>query len=438
MSVKTTADDRRKFYERHLQGETYAEIAAARGVSVGCVRYWCRRLRAGGSCVSHYHQPVCGILCRFDPLVRYGILRLRLEHPRWGPSRIRYHLAQRAAVQRRRLRLPAVAQIGRYLQQWPRLRRRTRPPAVVRTRPDRPERVFQRWQLDFKLGLRLTDGSQVNLHTLRDVVGEVCLAARVTPAGPRGRKPWRVSLCELQATLRAAAAHWHTLPEEVQTDNEAVFVGSTGDAFPGAFTLWLVGLGIRHLTIQPGQPTQNAAVERCHQTLCNYAVSGNEHCDCQQLQQVLDQAVAELACDLPSQAQGCQGQPPVRAHPQLRQPTRRFVPEHEWQAFDLARVDAYLASGVWQRMVGKTGQVCIGGHHQYYSVGRAYAGQIVWVCFDPADRHFVFFDPQPPYAEIGRRPARNLDKAALTGLIDPDCQAVPQQLALFDLTHIEG
>lgn len=167
MSVKTGPDDRRKFYERHLQGETYAEIAAAVGLSVGCVRYWCRRLRKGGSCLSHYQRPPSGLLIRFHPLVRYGLLRLRREHPRWGPGRLLFHLAQRPSVKRQRLRLPGVAQVGRYLRQWPQLRRRLRAAAVVAARrPAPPQRVFQRWQLDFKLGLALRDGTQVNLHTL--------------------------------------------------------------------------------------------------------------------------------------------------------------------------------------------------------------------------------------------------------------------------------
>jgi transposase InsO family protein len=438
MSVKTGPDDRRKFYQRHQQGETYAEIAESAGLSVGCVRYWCRRLRAGGSCVSCYHRPKCGLLGRFDALVRYWILRLRLEHRRWGPERIRYHLAQVPSIKRRRLRLPAVAQIGRYLRQWPKLRRRPRSVQPLYVRPAQPTRVHQRWQIDFKLGIALRNGSQVNLHNMCDPVGEVCVAARITPAGQAGSTPPRATIAELRDTVRTGMARWHTLPEEVQTDNEPVCVGDTDEAFPGVFTLWLVGLGIRHLTIRPGTPTDNAEIERWHQTLCNYAVIGNEDCDNHQLQHILDQALDELAFDLPSRAAGCAGRPPIQAHPELLQPAHPFAPEQEWEHFDLQRVDAHLASLLWQRIVGKTGQICISGHHRYYSVGRAYAGQKVWVCFDPADRHFVFFDSHPPFSEIGRRPARYLDRETLTGLTDPGCQAVPQQLALFNFAHTKG
>jgi hypothetical protein len=98
--------------------------------------------------------------------------------------------------------------------------------------------------------------------------------------------------------------------------------------------------------------------------------------------------------------------------------------------FDLKRVDNYLATFTWERKVGKTGQITIGGRHQRYSVGRAYAGQQVLVRFDPTDRHFVFFDPNQPKKEIGRRPARGLDVADITGLAEWPAGLGIQQLPL--------
>lgn len=122
MTVKTSERTRQYFGERHRLGETYAAIAAACGVSKECVRYWCRRQRAGTSCQSQWQRRKAGILSQFDPLVRYAILRLRLEHPRWGPGMIAVHLRQRPALQGKPL--PSLASIGRYLHHWQRFRRR--------------------------------------------------------------------------------------------------------------------------------------------------------------------------------------------------------------------------------------------------------------------------------------------------------------------------
>lgn len=413
MTIRTTPPQRRRFYERHLCGETYQEIADSEGVSKECVRYWYRRQRDGGGCENKYHRQSTGLLSGFDPLIRYCILRLRLEHPRWGPNRIRERLKKRRSL--RGLALPSEASIGRYLHQWPRFRRR-RKEKIKRERPKEPTQVHQRWQIDFKIEIALNNGTLVTLHTVRDPVGEACLGAFVFPAGKVGRKGKKVTFEQVRSVLRNCFTRWGTLPDEVQTDGEAVLIGKPQDTFPAPFTLWLKGLDIVHLVIRPGKPTDNAEVERCHRTVNDYAIVGNEDADAKQLQQILDQAVYELDYELPSRAEGCGGLPPVVAHPELLQPHRPFQPEHELAIFDLKRVDAYLATFTWQRKVGKTGQITIGGRHQRYSVGRPYAHRQVLVRFDPADRHFVFYDVDDPEIEIGRRPARDLEVTDLTGL----------------------
>ena len=422
MAGRTTIEQREAFIQHRAQGETFAEIAQAYGVSWQCVRFWWQRFRRGEGVSSHYVRERHSLLMRFSPLVRYVILRLRIAHPHWGPRRIRYHLQQRPSLAGQAL--PSATQIGRYLHQWVRFRRRlkrsrTPPPPGVR-----PTRVHQCWQVDFKLGIALADGTQVNLHTVHDPVGEVCIAARVTPAGPVGRKPTRVRLDELQTTLRLGFCRWGTLPEEIQTDNEALFTGNPTERFPARFTLWLVGLGIRHQTIRPGKPTDNAAVERNHRTLTDYGGS-QELASLAAFQRFLDQAWYELAFALPSYAYGCAGQPPVSAHPELLHQPRSYQAHLEWVLFDLQRVDHFLAQFTWSRKVTASGQVSLGGQHHYYSVGRAYAQQLVWARFDPADRHFIFFADVSATQLIVRRPAHHLTVADLTGL-----PPVPQQLAL--------
>lgn len=246
MVTRVEPPQRQQFYRLHLRGETYAQIAERFGVSKECVRYWCRRQRDGGSPYTQYGHRPPGLLGSFAPLVRYVILRLRLEHPRWGPNRILAHLRWRPSL--RPLALPSEASIGRYLHQWPRFRRRRKQPQAV-PRPSQPTSVQQRWQMDFKLGIRLQDQTLVNLHTVRDPVGEVCVGALVFPTERVEQRPQRATSAQVQATLRHCFAHWHTLPREVQTDNESVFIGQPQDNFPSGLTLWLQGLGIQ-VTVQ--------------------------------------------------------------------------------------------------------------------------------------------------------------------------------------------
>lgn len=428
MGAWTTVEQRQAFYQRHQSGETYRQIADTYGVSKGCVRYWCRHQRDGGDCQTQHSQPRRGLLSQFDPKVRYCVLRLRLERPRWGPKSILNRMEKRPSL--RGMRLPSTASIGRYLHQWPRFRRR---PKVKheRKRPNQPREVHQRWQLDFKVKIDLEDGTQVNLHTARDPVGEACIGARIFAAGKVGEPAKRVQLENTMWFLRTCFATWDTLPDEIQTDGEPVLIGRAGEHFfPSRFTLWLKGLGIDHLVIRSGKPTDNAEVERCHRTVNDYAIVGNEGLAVKQLNNVLQEAVRELAYELPSRAKGCDGQTPVKAHPELLAPRHPYQPDHELALFDLRRVDAYLATFTWRRIAGKTGQVQVGTRRRRYSIGRTYARQEVLVRFDPADRHFVFSTVHEPDRQIARRPARGLELADITGLAEWPLGIGPQQLPL--------
>jgi hypothetical protein len=103
----------------------------------------------------------------------------------------------------------------------------------------------------------------------------------------------------------------------------------------------------------------------------------------------MEQALEELLYERPSRGKACQGRPPAVAYPELLTPRRPFTPQFELAAFDLQRVDSYLATFSWQRRVGKNGQVVI-GQQRRYSIGRTHASRMTLVRFDPVDRHFAF------------------------------------------------
>lgn len=410
MTSQTTPGERRLFFQRHQAGQTYAQIAALYQRSPECVRYWCRRQRDGGTVETEPRRQAAGLLSRFHPLVRYAILRLRLAHPRWGAHTILLHLGKRRSLSGRRLPRPTA--IGRYLRQWPQLRRSRGSRGPRRPRPQPATQVHQRWQFDIKGPFTLTDGTTVHLHTSCDAVAGACIGATliVAPArqGPR--------LENVRSFLRTCFARWGTLPRQVQTDGEPLLVGRTiKDAFPSPFTLWLKGLGIEHIVTRRGRPTDNAEVERWHRTLHEYVMVGNEHLGASVLEQRLVQSLHELLFERPSWAKACAARPPAIAYPQLFTPPRPFQAEHELAHFDLRRVDAFLATFIWRRRAGKTGQVVI-GQQRCYSIGRQHGGQEVLVRFDPADRHFVFCAADAPDVELVRRPARGLDLTHLTGI----------------------
>jgi len=425
--AKTTSEERQSIYQRHLSRETYQEIADNLGVSYECIRYWCRKLRKGEASESQYSGRPRGLLSTFDSKIAAKILELRTAHPKWGAKSILHALGKEKALEG--LPLPSRAQIGNYLHQWPEFRRKPKISSGKKQQPRKAKRVHQRWQIDFKLGIPLANGRQVNLHTTRDEFGSVCIDARVTDSGKAGQKALRVTGTELRETLRRGFARWGTLPGEVQTDNEALFTNQYG--FPSTFTLWLVGLGIRHRLIRAGNPTDNAEVERCHQTIMNYSVTGNQDLDIAPLQARLDEDVHTLAHEMSSDAKGCNGRPPIEAFPELLSNSSPFPSGGELAFFQMERVYIYLATFTWSRKVGKTGQIALGGQHQYYSVGRPYAGETVTIRFDPEDRQLVFYHDEEAEYEIRRRPLRpNISPTGLTGLDADSSLSIPVQMPL--------
>jgi hypothetical protein len=94
MKTMTGTVERKQFFKLHEEGQTYADIAELFGVSAMCVRFWCRRLRAGGGVENGYHNPRRGSLSQFDPRLPAQVLALRRAHPHWGPESLLLHLRQ--------------------------------------------------------------------------------------------------------------------------------------------------------------------------------------------------------------------------------------------------------------------------------------------------------------------------------------------------------
>jgi hypothetical protein len=122
MAERTSEGQRVEFYRRHVQGQTYAEIAQGCGVSLECVRYWCQKQKQGQGVQSRWHLPKRGVLSQFDPPVIQRIRDLRQQHPRWGPISLRLHLAEQPDLLGKCL--PSPASIGRFLHADPANRRR--------------------------------------------------------------------------------------------------------------------------------------------------------------------------------------------------------------------------------------------------------------------------------------------------------------------------
>jgi len=90
----------------------------------------------------------------------------------------------------------------------------------------------------------------------------------------------------------------------------------------------------------------------------------------EELQKRVDEDCYELNFECPSRAKGCNGKPPIVAHPEFLKPERPYRPEWELELFDLKRVDEYLSEFTWYRRTTSVGQLRM--RKVRYSLGYAY------------------------------------------------------------------
>jgi len=385
----TTHAERVEIVEQHLAGETLHAIAESLNLSWYTVRHWWRAFRDKGWAALEppgKGPPVVGPLGRFPPRVKYVALRLKREHPAWGPAMLRLHMQRRESLQG--LALPKNTALWSYLHQFgARLLKAPRPPTK---RPDavpiRAEAPHQCWEMDFKGDEPFAAGQlPVAPLGLTDEASGAPLTRFIHLLPARGNRQG-LTMRLVQADLRAAFTT-HGRPDALRMDRDPVFVGSPRLEWPGTLLLWLVGLDIQPLINRPYHPTDNTMVERSHRTWKGDVLTGGRLRSAAELEAASAQAVEDRRRYLPSRHPGCHGQPPEVAFPDLLQVRRPYSLAQERTLFDLGRVDDYLAQWEWRRRVDREGKISLADHN--IPVGRCYRGQVVKVRFDPGPREFV-------------------------------------------------
>jgi transposase InsO family protein len=405
-----TFEEKESIYFGKLAGKPLKMLAKEVGCSFECARKWWRIGRDGGIDTLRQERPIMspkGALSHFSPLVAERALYWKRRYPRRGPDRILVEMSNDKMLHG--LKLPKPSTLAFFFKEaCPELLRKEQ---AVPEKPPQPSGVHHLWQMDAKEKIVLGDGTIVTVLQMREPVACVFLGcfAHAVQTKTHYRK---LSLAEIQADLRFVFTEFG-LPLGLQTDRERVYGRPATEAFPTLFTLWLVGLGITHHFTRPAQPTDQAQVERGHQTWNDWLFQPIPTADLVTYQAELAKARYMHNQVLSSRAGDCQGRIPYQAHPEVCVPLQPFVPEAELLLFKLARVDSFLAQFSWQHKVTKSGQVWV-GETSYY-VGQAHAGLNTIVSFDPDDRHFVFKHAQTPKI-FKRCPAKKLDVPTITGL----------------------
>lgn len=427
--------EKERIYTGKLNGQTLVEIARELECSWETARKWWKRWKERG--LEGIRQKrsgrgTVGPLSQFDPRVAQKAETLKRKYRRWGADRVRIALAEDPELAG--VAIPGRSRLAVFFKQ-----RCPECVTVYKPRPPAPgmgqqvHAVHAVWQLDSQEGIALGNGETAIVSNIRDPFGAAPITSQAF-SGKVTRRSRKLTFPEYRQVLRAGFSEWQTLPDQVSTDNELRFIGNPSSDFPGLLTLYLVGLGIRHVFIRPGQPTDHAQVEREHRTLDNWTFSAEDLQDLAHFQQALDRERRIYLLSFPCHASDCQGQPPLVAHPELLHPRRFYQPALEPLLFSMQRVFDFLATFTFERIVSTSGSVAL---TRQVSIGRKYAREIpdrkVWIRCDPLRQEWVFYR-KPASAgeervELTRRPIQNLDFETLTGL-DPNLPLPPQPVQL--------
>jgi transposase InsO family protein len=297
--------------------------------------------------------------------VEQAVVELRLDHPTWGPKKLRAWLER----ERPESAWPARSTLGVILQRHglngkrrPK-RQRASPSTEPLAHATTPNSV---WCIDFKGWFRCGDGCRCDPLTVTDAASRYLLCCQ-----------WltRTDTAYTQAALTRVFREYG-LPERLRSDNGEPFA-SVGLGGLNALSVWWIKLGILPERIEPGEPQQNGRHERMHRTLKQETAAPAE-ASLRAQQRRFDQFRREYNEQRPHEALG--QQTPAEHYRRSPRPFPKELPAVEYGPEFAVRVADESGKIRWKAARCR--------------VGRALANELIGVRTIDDGLHQVYFGPQ--------------------------------------------
>jgi transposase InsO family protein len=347
------------------EGATVTDVARRYGVARQTVHGWLRRYVNDGGLVGLVDRSSRPQACphQMGPAVEALVVRLRREHPAWGPSRIVWYLERAGTVP-----VPGRSSVYRALVRHGLVEGKKRKRRREDYRRWERGRAMELWQMDVMGRVHLAGGLEVKVVTGIDDHSRFAVCAKIVV---------RATARPVCQALSEALAR-HGVPTQILTDNGKVFTARFGPG-PGPVMSGRIctGNGIKHLLTAPYSPTTTGKIERLHKTMRAefFTPSDRKFATVPELQAALDGWVAEYNTARPHQS--CGRRPPAeRFRLADRSLTADTTAVTQSPAQEAAPGAAKRPAGV-SRWVSTAGKISL--DRFTYHVGASYAGEPVEV-----------------------------------------------------------
>ena len=349
-------------------------------------------------------RPRKGCLSSFLPIVSERIVSIRKKHPGWGADTILADLQLDTSL--KGIALPRPNTIALFLKSKGLVKKYEKNIPLPESQLHPATSVHHIWQIDGQGATSVEGIGKVHLINTKDVFSRTYCGSVPQPAGLHSGAP---SGAMYQHALRLAFCEFG-MPTSIQTDHASVFYENKGKSpFPTRFHLWLISLGIPLIFSRKYIPTDQAIVERSHQTLTNQVIKGSTFESLLALHSYCDARRTLLNEVLPCSTIG--GVAPLEAYPKARFSGKEYHPHLEKQIIDLDKVYQYLSKGKWFRKAGKNRALHLGG--QYYYIKAAQKQSLVQIQFDLKEKLLVFRDVNEHF--LDKQPIKELSIEILMG-----------------------
>lgn len=358
-----------------------------------------------GSLHSAMGRPKTGAMSSFPAFLQNRVKAMRTQHEGWGPTTLLAEL--KADEQLCAGRLPSRSTIGQFLQQE-KLSRNYEPHSPLPVEPcKKAKRCHSLWQIDGQGNSQVPEVGPIAMLNIKDVHSSVYVSSFPAKMKSMTGHP---NTSDYQTAMRLGFIE-HGLPRRLQSGHASVFYENKSKSpFPTVFCLWLVGLGVEPCYSRVHQPTDQAQVEKAHQTVFDQVLRGrNDYKSWEHLFEWCKKRRIRLNESIPSRA--TDKLPPLKKYPKAKHSGRFYQPQMEAGLIDMKAVFAFLAKGKWFRTVAGNKTVSLGG--QAYYISGAKHGEQLKITFCKQKQNLVFQNDKE--LEIAQMPIKGITPERLMG-----------------------